>query len=256
MPGRSGHAATGAVRHRIGRAAGRFRPGQLGGDGATPARCRVGQRPWRGGLVSASAAGRVAQLRGARRRGAHRPARGCRGCARRAGQNRLGGRGIRLPSEQRWSGPADDPPGSVAPHVRHPQGAQSNAAWLRSANCGRCETKSRNGETSHRVASCPTRRSSMPQPPTRRPSTTWSHCRSSAEKGNAAARPPGWRRSRPHAKTPVPPRTPSRPTARPRRRAGPADGRRPPSDSTRPVRRCGNCQSECRCRPRIWSRPN
>ncbi len=50
-------------------------------------------------------------------------------------------------------------------------GCATSAAWPRYANCGRCETKSPNAATSPRGASCPTRRSSTPPPPTRRPST-------------------------------------------------------------------------------------
>src|ERR1700712_1959438 len=47
VPCRGGYAATGGVRHRAGRTAGRLRPGQLGGHDPTPARCGAGQRPRR-----------------------------------------------------------------------------------------------------------------------------------------------------------------------------------------------------------------
>ena len=120
----------------------------------------------------------------------------------------------------------------------------TSAAWPPFANCGRYETKSPNDATSRRDVSCPTRRSSKPRPPTPRLSTTWSRCRSSAGRGNAAAPPPGWKRCGPREKTPLPQRKPTRLTGRPCRHAGLADGRRPPFDSMRPARCCASCRSE------------
>ena len=49
------------------------------------------------------------------------------GGARRAGQNRLGRRRIRLRSERRRPSPTGDPPRPLAPHLRHSSGAQP--AW-------------------------------------------------------------------------------------------------------------------------------
>ena len=239
VPGRGRHAAAGAVRHRAGRAAGRLRPGQPGGDGAATARSGAGQGPRRGRLVRASAAGSVAQLRRPRRRGAHRTARGDRGRAGRARQNRLGRRGIRLSTDRRRPEPRRRPAATAGAAPRAFTGCATSAAWPRFANCGRCATKSPSAATSRPGASCPTRRSSTPPSPTRRPSTIWSRCRCSADAtaapqrrdvvGGAEGRPRKPRTRRDEAEPPNGPPPPARW----------ADaGRRPRRGSMRPAPRC------------------
>ncbi len=125
MPGRGGPATAGAVRHRTRRPPGRLRPGEPGDHGRAAAGPGTGQGPRRGRLVQTAAARRVAQLRRTGRGTAHRAARGDRRDPDRAGQNRLGRTGIRIPADLRGPGRADHPPRPLAAHVRHPQSARS-----------------------------------------------------------------------------------------------------------------------------------
>ena len=157
LPGRGRHAAAAHLRHRAGRAAGRLRAGRPRRDGRAGARAaawRRGTRPPTGRAGRCRSRGCV---RRARRRGAHRAARRARGRARRAGQARLGPRGVR----RRWSrrrprsraptrGGA--PPASTA--------SATAASWPPSARCGRSATRSPATATSRRAGCCPTPRCS------------------------------------------------------------------------------------------------
>ena len=104
------------------------------------------------------------------------------GGTRRAGQNRLGRRRIRLSSDAVPAKPRRRPAETAGAAPPAFTGCATSVVWPPCANCGRCETKSPNAATSPRGASCPTPRSSTPPPPTRRPLTIWSPCRSSAAK--------------------------------------------------------------------------
>src|SRR6266545_4466498 len=122
LPGRTGTAAQEAVRHRIGRPAGRVRAGRAGRPDRTATRPWPGEAPLRGGLVHPSAAARLADLRRARRGAAGRAARAARRRAGPPGQGGVGGAGVRRAG--RLGHPA-------AAHPGHPQGTGTARAGPR-----------------------------------------------------------------------------------------------------------------------------
>ena len=99
MPGRDRIASEAAVRHRAGRAPGRIRAGRAGRADRVAAGLLAGEASLGGRLVHPAAARVLADLRGARRRTARRPAQPPRRRAGQAGQGGVGGGGVR----RRWS---------------------------------------------------------------------------------------------------------------------------------------------------------
>ena len=202
LPGRGRHAAARALRHRIGRPAGRFRPGQPGRDGASDcSACGLakghGAADWSKRPLPAAWLNYAALDVEVLDRTARRRSRG----AGRAGQNRLGGRGIRVPARV---GGARRPAGTAGGAPPASTRCATRGRWPRCANCGRRATRSPAAATSPRGGSCPTRRSSTPH---RRPEDrrrAHRPCRSSAGTSSAAARRSGWTRWTPRPQQPRP----------------------------------------------------
>ena len=87
----------------------------------------AGEAPLGGRLVDPAAAGVVAHVRGARRRAARRPAESAGRRIGSAGQDRVGGRGVRVAGDARRRA-APRTAGSVAPYVRDPPGTGRSRA--------------------------------------------------------------------------------------------------------------------------------